>query len=187
MARQQPGTVETPPVRAAHRVRRSFCFVDLSGFTNLSNSEGDDVAVGELSTFRATVRAVGSATGVRVAKWLGDGAMLVGLEPIGLVSAVLEIFRRCESQNLALPLHGGVVEGDVVLFEGDDHVGSSVNLAARLADLAGPGQLFAPVDLVPGIERSSAVIGPVSLPGFADPVVVADLALVPELVESHDL
>lgn len=172
---------------AAHRVRRTFAFVDLSGFTNLGNSAGDDVAVAELSTFRAIVRAVGSATGIRVAKWLGDGAMLVGLEPVSLLSAVLEIFRRCEEQALSLPLHAGAVEGDVILFEGDDHVGVAVNLAARLADAAGPGQLFAPVSTLPGVERTEAVIGPIELPGFTEPVDVADLALIPELVESLDL
>lgn len=170
-----------------HRVRRTFGFVDLSGFTEYGNTYGDDQAVAQLSTFRAIVRAVGSSTGVRVAKWLGDGAMLVSLEPISMMSAVLDISRRIESLKLDLPLHGGVAEGQVILFEGDDHIGVTVNLAARLADAAQPGQILAPVELLPGIERSNAVIDPVKVQGFDEPIAVADITRAVALVESNNL
>ena len=32
----------------------------------------------------------------------------------------------------------------MILFEGDDHIGQAVNLAARLSDVAGPNQILAP-------------------------------------------
>ncbi len=172
---------------ASHRVKRTFSFLDLSGFTNFSYVEGDDAAVAELSKFRAVMRSVGSATGIRIAKWLGDGAMLVGLEPVASISAILRIMRESERAGLALPVHAGVAVGDVILFEGDDHVGVTVNLAARLSDAALPGQLLAPVDILPGVARSKAVLGEIDLPGFDGGLMVADLALVPELVESADL
>ncbi len=172
---------------ASHRVQRTFGFIDLSGFTTYGNTHGDDRAVEQLSVFRAIVRAVGSATGVRVAKWLGDGAMLVSIEPVSMMSAVLEIERRCQRHPLDLALHGGVAEGHVILFEGDDHIGVTVNLAARLADAAEPGQILAPVELLPGIRRTGAVVGPVKVPGFADPLEVADITRAVALVESRDL
>ena len=58
----------------ATRVERSFAFVDLSGFTRYTDVQGDDEAVDILSAFRAVVRGVASTHGVRIAKWLGDGA-----------------------------------------------------------------------------------------------------------------
>lgn len=172
---------------ASHRVRRTFGFIDLSGFTSYGNTHGDDRAVEQLSAFRAIVRAVGSATGVRVAKWLGDGAMLVALDPIDLMSAVIRILRRAESHPLDLPLHGGLAEGNVILFEGDDHIGVTVNLAARLADAAQAGQMLAPIALLPGVERTDAVIGPITVAGFEDPIVVADISRAASLVESKNL
>lgn len=171
----------------SHRVRRTFCFVDLSGFTNYAAQNGDDKAVEQLSLFRATVRAVGSATGVRVAKWLGDGAMLVGLDPASLASAVIRIMRMMRDGGTELALHAGVADGDVILFEGDDHIGNTVNMASRLADLAAPWQILAPVETFNGLAKTEAFLGQRSIAGLDDPVEVADLALVPTLVESLNL
>ncbi|MDA3039855.1 MAG: hypothetical protein O3C27_10080 [Actinomycetota bacterium] len=171
----------------SHRVRRSFGFVDLSGFTAFSATNGDDRAVEQLSLFRAVLRSVGSATGVRVAKWLGDGAMLVALEPATLVSAILRVKRMLAAEGSELPIHAGVAAGDVILFEGDDHIGNVVNLAARLAARAAPGQILAPADTFHGLSRSDALLGPIQIPGFEHPIEVADLALAPALVESYNL
>jgi len=65
---------------ATTRVTRTFAFIDLCGFTDFSDSHGDDAAVGELVKLRASVRAAAPLFGVRVDKWLGDGVMLVGVD-----------------------------------------------------------------------------------------------------------
>jgi class 3 adenylate cyclase len=170
-----------------HRVKRMFGFIDLSGFTHFTVAQGDDRAVEQLSEFRRIVRAAGSATGVRVAKWLGDGAMLVSVDSASLVIAVMRIMRAMRESDMELPLHAGVCDGNVILFEGDDHIGVAVNLAARLAALAEPWQILAPADMFPGVARTKAVIGPVQIEGFDEPIVLADLALVPQLVEALNL
>jgi len=72
-------------------VSRSFAFVDLCGFTDFVDLHGDDAAVAELRILRAGVREAAGAAGVRVDKWLGDGVMLVGVEPEPLVTAVLAL------------------------------------------------------------------------------------------------
>lgn len=136
------------PGAAGRRVRRSFAFVDLSGFTELTEQEGDERAVEVLTLFRNAVRAVAGFSGVRVAKWLGDGAMIVSIEVEPLVEAVLEIEQRIEDGGSILPLRAGLATDDVILFEGDDYIGSAVNLAARLCDLAGPNQALAPIEMV---------------------------------------
>lgn len=154
------------------RVDRSFAFVDLCGFTELTATQGDDHATGVLASFRATVRETASRRGVRVAKWLGDGAMLVGVDPEPLVCAVLEIERRVDEGGSPLPIRAGLARGLVILFEGDDYIGTPVNLASRLCDAAGPRQVLA----VPEFEDCCApwvsVSTPyrVAVPGFHEPV-----------------
>jgi class 3 adenylate cyclase len=123
------------------RVRRSFAFVDLSGFTSLTDARGDEPAVELLGTFRASCREVCSRRGVRIAKWLGDGAMLVCTETTPLVATVLELERHVSCSPLAL--RAGVTTGQVILFEGDDYIGHAVNLASRLCDLAQPHEVIA--------------------------------------------
>src|SRR5207237_9938692 len=76
---------------ATTRVTRTFAFVDLCGFTDFSDSHGDDAAVDELLILRASVRAVAPLFGVRVDKWLGDGVMLVGVDAEPVVAAVVAI------------------------------------------------------------------------------------------------
>ena len=125
------------------RVERSFAFVDLSGFTRFTDVQGDDEAVDILSAFRAVVRGVASTHGVRIAKWLGDGAMLVGVEPEPLLEALVEIEGLITDSGSPLPLRAGFTTGPVILIDGDDYVGHAVNLAARLCAAAEPRQVLA--------------------------------------------
>jgi class 3 adenylate cyclase len=73
------------------RVHRSFAFVDILGFTALTEHEGDERAVEVLAAFRRLLRDICGRRGVRIAKWLGDGAMLVGVETQPLLATILEL------------------------------------------------------------------------------------------------
>lgn len=161
-------------------------FLDLSGFTKFSNECGDDAAVEQLAIFRSIVRHTGAGGGVRVAKWLGDGAMFGGSNAASVIAVLLRVMHRVQSKGL-LQVHGGVTTGDVIFFEGDDYIGSSVNLAARLAERAVPGQLLGPVSILPGLVGSNAAIGSVVVPSFDDAIEVADLCKAAHLVESLNL
>ncbi|MEZ5340476.1 MAG: hypothetical protein R2706_03230 [Acidimicrobiales bacterium] len=85
-----------------------------------------------------------------------------------------------------LLLHAGQPRG-TILFEGDDHIGAAVNMAARLADAAEPWQILAPASLIPGAGRTKASLDAIDLPGFDESVDIVDLALVPALVEALNL
>ena len=100
------------------RVQRTFAFVDVSGFTAFTDREGDAAAVDMLEKVRGSIRRLASVHGVRVAKWLGDGAMLVGVEPEPVIEAVVEMIETNRLHS-SLPLRAGVASGDVILFEGD--------------------------------------------------------------------
>src|SRR5437764_15001074 len=126
------------------RVERTFAFVDLCGFTTFTEAEGAERAVAVLGDFRACVRQVASDHGVRVAKWLGDGAMFVAVDHgRPLVEAVLEVERHLDEIQAPLALRAGIARGPVILFEGDDYIGTAVNLAARLCDIAAPHEALA--------------------------------------------
>lgn len=150
------------------RVDRTFAFVDLCGFTRFTDTHGDTEAVAVLTRFRAMVREIASDHGVRVAKWLGDGAMFVSPISPPLVETILTLTTRVDDVDVILPLRAGISSGPVILFEGDDYIGGPVNLAARLCDLASPREILASAELAdavpPGAEVRSA--GPRSIPGF---------------------
>ena len=136
----------------AVRVHRSFAFVDVSGFTALTDTEGDERAVDVLTAFRALLRDICSRRGVRIAKWLGDGVMLVCVDTRPLLETVLELHYVVAEVNEVtdaaepietVSIRSGITSGDVILMEGDDYVGHCVNVASRLCDLAAPGEALA--------------------------------------------
>jgi len=187
------------------RVNRCFAFIDLSGFTALTDAEGDERAVALLTTFRALARDVCSRRGVRIAKWLGDGAMLVSVDTTPVLAATLEMHSSGILRDEPTEVRCGVSAGPVILLEGDDYIGHPVNLAARLCDMAGSGEVLAApsvLDQLPkwgtvlstsdrvvrGLERSISVatIGLKSLDGAASEDSVCGIPLTREVAEVVD-
>lgn len=169
-------TAQLAAIATTHRVHRTFAFLDLCGFTDFIDAEGDAGGVRELQALRMTVREVAPLFGVRVEKWLGDGLMLVGVESEMLVGASLAIERR-HSRLAELPLRGGIASGDVILLEGDDYVGRAVNLASRLCDKAAEGQILAAADHLEFPEWVATVaLDPVQVRGLAEAVNVVSLS-----------
>jgi class 3 adenylate cyclase len=156
------------------RVNRWFAFVDLSGFTSFGDEFGDEESVRVLTLFRSAVRKVATDFGVRIAKWLGDGCMLVSVEPAQLVAAVCELERLTQELELPLEMHAGMAGGAVILLEGDDYTGRSVNLAARLATAAQRSEVLSTPDLAAlapdGVPVAPA--GMITVAGLHDPVEV---------------
>ncbi|HUY21438.1 MAG TPA: adenylate/guanylate cyclase domain-containing protein [Acidimicrobiales bacterium] len=161
------------------RVRRTFAFLDLSGFTALTESEGDERAVAVLAVFRAALRDICSRRGVRIAKWLGDGAMLVSVETMPLVAAALETKSSIDAAPEPITLRCGVTTGAVILLEGDDYVGHAVNVAARLCDLAVGHEVLAVPSVVPEIPPWATVeaADEIAVRGLEQPIDVVRLGL----------
>ncbi|HEX3460950.1 MAG TPA: adenylate/guanylate cyclase domain-containing protein, partial [Acidimicrobiales bacterium] len=144
------------------RVHRSFAFVDVSGFTAMTETQGDEHAVDVLTAFRALLRDICSRRGVRIAKWLGDGAMLVGVDTAPLLATILELhYVVCEvsSPIQKVSIRSGITSGDVILMEGDDYIGHCVNVAARLCDLAQGGEALAAPSVMEDLPRWGVVLG----------------------------
>jgi adenylate cyclase len=156
------------------RVERWFSFVDLSGFTSFGDQFGDDASVRVLTVFRAATRQVATDFGVRIAKWLGDGCMLVSVDPSQLIAAVSQLETLTHEHDLPLSMHAGCAGGDVILLEGDDYTGRSVNLAARLSAVARAHELLATVELASYAPSDTKIepAGMITVAGIHDPVEV---------------
>ena len=127
-------------------VRRTFCFADLCGFTAYTRSHGPHEAVAMLGDFRRITRSVAAKRGVRVAKWLGDGAMLVSTNTAAALSLGAHLIHYFSSRGVQIRV--GAATGQALLFEGDDYVGEPVNLAAKLCAAAPPGEMYTVTDIL---------------------------------------
>jgi adenylate cyclase len=143
----------------------------------MTEASGDEQAVSVLTVFRAAVRDTCSRRGVRIAKWLGDGAMLVSVETTPVVAAALELLFRSGEKPVAVRC--GITTGPVILLEGDDYIGHSVNVAARLCDLAGANEVLAAPELLDHLPPWAAVIDSrvLAVRGLEHPVEVVRLGL----------
>ena len=138
------------------RVERCFAFVDLSGFTAFTEHFGDERTVAVLTSFRGRVREIAARRGVRVTKWLGDGAMLSSADTPSVVAMVVELTDRIPD-SVPLGLRAGLASGPVIMFEGDDYIGRPANVAARLCDAAGDGETLATREVASQAPRWVAV------------------------------
>jgi class 3 adenylate cyclase len=149
----------------------AMSFLDLTGYTRLTEERGDRAAAALAETLAVLVdRSARDHGGVPV-KWLGDGVMVHHREPAGAVRSALDLVAQLPGAGLP-PAHVGVAAGPVVV-QGGDYFGRTVNLAARIAAHASAGQV-----LVSGSVASSTTpagvryleLGELRLKGFARPV-----------------
>lgn len=170
------------------RVPRTFAFVDLSGFTNYTAAYGDDAAGRILGTFRTLVREVASERGARIAKWLGDGCMIVAVEQSSAIEFVMDLERRADRVCAPLMLRAGIATGHALLFEGDDYIGSAVNMAARLCDHAKDFDVLMPTMHLERLPEGIVAepLEEVELPGFPGKLDVVRLTGSPTTSARHD-
>jgi adenylate cyclase len=128
----QPRTPGPPPAVA---------FVDISGYTRLTEQHGDEAAVRASSVLQERAEAIAVSGDGRLVKLLGDGAMLLFRDPAGAASAVVDVVRRLTEEE-GLPAHAGIDAGPVIQRD-MDVFGHTVNVASRLADRAAPGEVLA--------------------------------------------
>ncbi|MDH3707668.1 MAG: adenylate/guanylate cyclase domain-containing protein, partial [Acidimicrobiia bacterium] len=159
----------------AHGVRQAIGFVDLVGFTTLSAS----LSMADLSQlvreFEGRARDVVAEQGARVVKTIGDAVMFTAVEADPVAGAAAALLAEFGS-TAQVEARGGLTYGDV-LARGGDYYGPVVNLAARLGDLAVPGELLATPQFVEALEGGLDFepAGRRQLKGFAEPVATVSL------------
>jgi adenylate cyclase len=123
----------------------AILFTDLAGFSTWALEAGDEMALDLLRRVGAAIEPCVAAHGGRVVKRLGDGLMAVFDEPRDAVVAacaargsVGELDVAGHRPQLRAGLHFGRPRR-----LGGDYFGVDVNVAARIADAAGPGEVLA--------------------------------------------
>jgi class 3 adenylate cyclase len=131
----------------------AICFLDITGYTRLTQERGDRAAAALAETLATLVNRRSAEHGGRPVKWLGDGVMFHFREPTGAVVAALQMVRGVIDAGLP-PAHVGIHAGPVIVQSGD-YYGQTVNLAARIAEYARSGEVLVSDDV-----RSAAAAAP---------------------------
>jgi adenylate cyclase len=155
--------VERPP---------AICFLDLSGYTRLTEERGDAAAADLAARLSRLVQRTSGQHGGKPIKWLGDGVMFHFRDPGPGVLAALEMVEGAREAELP-PAHVGLHAGPVLFQEGD-YFGRTVNVASRIADYARQGEVLVSDDVVSAAGAIGGItfdaIGPVELKGLTDAV-----------------
>jgi adenylate cyclase len=104
-------------------------------------------------------------------KWLGDGVMVYFPDPGSAALAALDMVDGVVASGLP-PAHVGLHVGPV-LSQAGDYFGETVNLAARIAEYARPGEVLVTQQVVDVSADGGATftqIGPVELKGISGAV-----------------
>jgi adenylate cyclase len=146
----------------------AMCFLDITGYTHLTQERGDVAAADLASRLARLVERTSVQHGGRAVKWLGDGVMLYFKDPGPGVEAALEMVAGVTDAGLP-PAHVGLHAGPVVFQEGD-YYGQTVNVASRIAEYARPGEVLVSHEVVEAVDGTGATfreIGPVELKGVS--------------------
>ena len=151
----------------------AICFLDISGYTRLTEERGDEAAAELAARLTPLVQRPAERHGGKVVKWLGDGVMFYFRDPAGGVVAALEMIDAVAAAGLP-PAHVGLHTGPVV-FQGGDYFGRTVNLAARIGERAAPGQVLVTQEIVDRVVPDGVAfepVGAVELKGVSEPVLL---------------
>ncbi len=162
-------------------LQRCVIFADVAGSTRLYEMLGDSSA---LRAIEACLKRVAKAAAVydgTLVKTIGDEAMLV------FDSAERGVLAACEMQQAldALPPNGaklairvGCHSGSVIL-EGGDYFGDTVNVAARLGEIAKAGQIICSETTLAGIPQllqpRTRRVEAVTVKGKSEPLSVVEV------------
>jgi adenylate cyclase len=129
-------------VAARLDVPPAVAFIDLTGFTRLTEERGDEVAAAmAMRLGEVTTDAVRPQRG-RVVKLLGDGVLVRFDDAAAAAAGTLDLLAALPLAGLP-SAHAGLASGPLIMRDGDIF-GRTVNLAARIADAAPDGHLYVP-------------------------------------------
>jgi adenylate cyclase len=148
------------------RIRLAIAFADLTGYTRLTEEEGELEALDALERFVEAVEAT-LPDSARVVKLIGDEVMIVGSDPSALIDWAVG-FQRLQSER-PLPRIG--IHYGEALYRDGDYYGRDVNMASRITARSAGGEVLVtrPVVDHAGPHLEFDRIGEIKLKGFTEP------------------
>lgn len=160
--------------------QRTFSFIDLAGFTAVTEVHGDEEAVALLDRFVSLVQgALGD--GDHLVKTIGDAAMVTSEAPERALALAEKLFTACLHEHDFPVPRAGLHHGAAIARDGD-WFGATVNLAARVAAQAHGGQVLATHDVADAARsrRLDVVdLGEFDLRNVSEPVHLWEVLVTP--------
>jgi adenylate cyclase len=128
-------------------------FTDLEGFTSFTDVHGDSAALALIDEHHRLAGPVVRQRNGKIVKHLGDGLLCTFRTPDDGVRAALDLLSTAPAP---LRLRAGVHRGEAIVTK-QDVVGHVVNVAARVCEHAGGGQVFVTSDVMTAMEPSPSV------------------------------
>ncbi len=122
------------------RIEATFAFVDMAGFTALTEAQGDEDAA-DLATMFADITRAALAPGDRLIKTIGDAVLITSPDATAGLSLVERLLTEAAAEARLPTLRAGLHHGEAVERDGDVF-GAAVNLAARVAAEAYPAEVL---------------------------------------------
>lgn len=158
----------------------TFAFVDLSGFTALTEMCGDEEAA-HLAGRLVDLTRDSLTPHVSLVKSMGDAVMLHAPSPDQMMAAIVALADRAAAEDGFLMLRVGIHHGSAVERH-NDFFGHAVNTAARVTALAGAGQAIVTAPILPACEGLGLTLHPLgatALRNITSPVAVYRVSLPP--------
>jgi class 3 adenylate cyclase len=125
--------------RFAQRGSITILFTDIANFTATTESGGERAAIGMLDAHDSLVIPAVTRNRGRVVKNVGDGIMAAFRDPADAVEAAATIVTTARGDRKRIPIRIGLDAGRPTR-RGEDYIGHTVNVAARLVKRARPGE-----------------------------------------------
>jgi adenylate cyclase len=160
-------------------VERSFLFADLCGYTALTEAHGNRQAAEVVERFLA-IAAATLRPGASILERVGDEIVIVAPEAAVAVSTALALRDLVAREPLFPVVRGALHAGHVVERPGG-YVGAALNVAARVAALAAPGQILCTEPVRRAVTLADVryrPLGPVRLKNIRAPVEIFEVLAV---------
>jgi adenylate cyclase len=168
----------SPQSTTSSRIQATFCFVDLAGFTALTEAQGDDDAADVATRFAEITRSVLGPED-RLIKTIGDAVFVMSPTAISGIEFIEHLLMKTCSLMEFPSLRAGLHFGEAVQ-RGNDYFGAAVNLAARVAAEAYAGEVICTEPIADAAKHQDIPIvelGPVPLKNVRKSMELFSLAL----------
>jgi adenylate cyclase len=148
--------VDTDAPGGRGSVDATIVFIDVASFTQLTETEGDQVAVETMTRVDSAVRGLALEHGGKLVKQVGDALMLAFRDSADAVRFATELEQTVRRDPSMPALRIGMHCGPAI-YRGGDYLGTTVNLASRVTGTAAAGQTVLTEAIAQKLADSSPV------------------------------
>ncbi|HQR10283.1 MAG TPA: adenylate/guanylate cyclase domain-containing protein [Casimicrobiaceae bacterium] len=133
-------------------IEATFCFIDIAGYTALTDTHGEVAAADLVDDFRDLIRKTIEPSG-QLQSLIGDCAFVVFPDPLIAIKALSALYELIANRHNFPVVRTGMHHGPA-LIRANRHFGSTVNLAARVAAQATGGRILCTEEIAKVLAQS---------------------------------